>query len=199
MNSCYTSNGFFPISTSSEGNAVGEMEEFTARTKEEAKSAAAVPLLRDATTGKSVKTRIVPQVCGFSHRAVTEASQNVLKLPKKNTPHTPSHTLKSLSLYICHTSAQSSQLQLLDCSYYHATRPEDYLQDAAALDRPQRRENREAWGRSEILLKKIVSLDTRNWRRLIHSDLNKTSTCVASSFSPLHCCQQRNLSQTTVK
>lgn len=36
-------------------------------------------------------------------------------------------------------------------------------------------------------VKKIVSLDNRNWRRLIHSDLNKTPTCFASFFfaSPL--------------
>lgn len=157
------------------GNAVREIEEFTARTNEEAKPLQRCHYCKMQWLERAWRPALFLECVLFPYRGVAVASKKrfEIALKKIHTHWRATSSLFSLVLYIFfYTSAQSSQLQLRDCGYYHsnATRPKDYLHDAAALGRPQRREKWEAWGRREILLK-IVSLDTRDWRRLIRSDL----------------------------
>lgn len=132
----------------------------------------------------------------FSDRGVKVASQNVLKLQKKKKKNhcrvTCSFLGSSASPCIFFIRAhnhpgRSCGIAVITAAHSNVTRPKEHLHDAAALDHPQRRERWEQGGRrrrdgrggSEILLK-VVSLDTRNWRPLIRSDLNKTPTCFAS-------------------
>lgn len=89
--------------------------------------------------------------------------------------------LLGIFLYIFHTSAQSSWSQLRNCSYYRHTLECDSPEGVplwrwtvhSGVITGNRERGREGGVRRSEILWKIVSLDTRSWLRLVHSDLKK--------------------------
>lgn len=92
---------FFSISTSSEGNAVREMQEFTAWTNKEAKLLQRCHYYKMQWLERAWRLALFLERVVFPDRGVAVASQSVLKLPEKKRTHfRATRSLLSLSLYI---------------------------------------------------------------------------------------------------